>query len=216
MKSKFAFTAIALLAAVPAFAQAPAAAPAASAPAQTGSAAPMQPIDPAKAAAVRQLMDVTGSNKLGDELITLLTSQVKQAVGTQISSPDKLNTFMTAFSKNYGARITASQIDDAVIPIYAEHLSLEDIQGLVAFYQSPAGQHVIKALPVIIQESQNTGAAMARPPALDTLRQMAADYPEIAPLIPANNAQGNGSPSPSQGVQPNSAPTLRQIPTPTH
>jgi hypothetical protein len=221
MNPKSAFIAAALLAALPAFAQAPAAAPApkpaTTAPAQA-SASSAQPIDPAKAAAVRQLMDVTGSNKLGDELVTLLTSQVKQAAGTRISDADRLNTFMAAFSKNYSTRITAAQIDEAVIPIYADHLSLDDIQALVTFYKSPAGQNVIKALPLIIQDSQNTGAAMARPAAIDTLRQMSADYPEIASLIPANNTA-----PPSQGVQPDStpaqpgsAPSLRQIPTPAH
>jgi hypothetical protein len=36
--------------------------------------------------------------------------------------------------------------------IYQKHLSKEDVQGLIAFYGSPAGQHLLDAQPVIAQE----------------------------------------------------------------
>ena len=36
--------------------------------------------------------------------------------------------------------------------IYQKHLSKEDVEGLIAFYSSPAGQHLLDAQPVIAQE----------------------------------------------------------------
>ncbi len=234
MKLKFVFAIGALLAGSSVIAQAPAKTPSpapssqpATAPAQTppasqpaqtpeGNAAATQPVDPAKAAVVKQLMDITGSGKLGEEIIDLLTTQVRRAVANAIPQSDRLQQFMDAFTKNFTTRITAAQIDDAVIPIYAQHLSLEDLQALVAFYQTPAGQNVIKALPVIIQESQNTGANMAQPAAIETLRQMATDYPELNQILARQAAPQT---PPSSGVSPNqpapsSAPSLRQIPSP--
>jgi hypothetical protein len=174
------------------------------------------PVDPAKAAAVHQLMEVTGSGKLGEELIQLLTNQVRQTMSTVITQSDRMQQFMDAFTKNFETHITATQIDNAVVPIYAEHLSLDDINALVAFYKTPAGQHVIQALPLIIQESQNAGANMARPAAIETLRSMASQYPEINQVMPqqgAANPQAAPAPGQAPGQQQNS-PSLRQIPTP--
>jgi uncharacterized protein len=217
------------VAASPVMAQAPAAGrgapgagqtPAASAPAAArssgtsqapaGAAAQAAPVDPAKAAAVRQLLQVTDSGKLGEELVSLVTTQVRQAMGGAITQPDRLQQFMDAFSKGLGSRVTPQQINDAVIPIYASHLSLEDLEGLVAFYQSPAGQHVIKALPLIIQESQNAGASMTRTAAVDTLRSMTTDYPEVQQVLPKTDSPAQGGSGQQQQAP---APSLRQIPS---
>jgi uncharacterized protein len=36
--------------------------------------------------------------------------------------------------------------------IYQKHLSKDDVEGLIAFYSSPAGEHLLDAQPVIAQE----------------------------------------------------------------
>jgi uncharacterized protein len=36
--------------------------------------------------------------------------------------------------------------------IYQKHLGKDDVEGLIAFYSSPAGQHLLDAQPVIAQE----------------------------------------------------------------
>ncbi len=218
MKLKFAFAAALILAAVPVMAQAPAVgSPATGANTQAPAAAPAQTpdtpssvaaVDPAKAAAVKQLMQLTGAGKLGEEYMDLITTRVRQVMANAIPQPDRLQQFMDAFSKNLATRVTAAQVDDAEIPIYAEHLSLEDIQALVAFYQTPAGQHVIKALPLIIQEAQSAGANMVQPAAVETLKSMATQYPEVEDVLPKEGTPG-AAPAQPQGAQPQ----LRQIPS---
>jgi hypothetical protein len=211
MKSFFAVAGI--LIAMPLMAQVPAtarpstgAATAQTPAASTQTPASAAPVDPAKAAAVRQLMEVTGSGKLGEELVDSVTTRVRQVVANAIPQSDRLQQFMDSFGKNLATRITAAQINSAVMPIYAQHLSLEDIQALVAFYQTPAGQHVIKALPMIIQESQTAGINMVQPAAMDTLRQMAGQYPEVNQILPQQGV------NPSAPAPQGSNPSLRQIP----
>jgi len=239
MKLKSALAAAAILVATPLLAQTPAAkspAPAVNspAPAQTPAASPTPsqtpassapgassaaaapaapPVDPAKAAAVRQLLAATDSGKLGEEFIDLMITRVQQAAQKVIPQADRQQAFMDAFKKNYATRLTADQIDNAVIPIYAEHLSLKDIQAMVAFYTSPEGKDVMKVLPDIIQESNNMGASMAQPAAVDVLRQMTTDYPEIEQVLPKQGAaapQGSGA---GQAPAQTPPPSLRQIPS---
>ena len=217
MKLKSALALVAIMCATPLMAQAPATGrnPASNPPAQTpaagapptAAATPSAPVDPAKAAVIRQLMDVTGAGKLGEEYVDLITQRVRQVVANVIPQPDRLQQFMDAFAKNFATRVTAAQVNDTQIPIYANHLSIEDIQALLNFYQTPAGQRIIKALPLIVQESQNAGASMVQPAAMDTLRQMAAQYPEVnqildqqAPAVPAPSRGPTRGPAPAPGA----------------
>lgn len=213
MKPKFALALIAVFASGPLMAQAPAAGrnPASNPPAQTpaagappaAAAAPAAPVDPAKAAVIRQLMDATGAGKLGEEYVDAVTERVRQVVANVIPQPNRLQQFMDAFTKDFATRVKAAQVNDAQIPIYANHLSLEDIQALLNFYQTPAGQRIIKALPLIVEESQNAGANMVQPAAMDTLRQMAAQFPEVNQIL---DQQAPAVPTPSPGRAPAPAP----------
>jgi len=53
--------------------------------------------------------------------------------------------------------MNVSELVDLVVPIYDRHLSEEDVDGVSAFYRSPVGRRVIKALPEIMAESQRAG-----------------------------------------------------------
>ena len=194
MKRKSIFAATFFLAASPLAAQTSGAA----APSQAPAAAALA-VDPAKTAAIKQLLEVTGSGKMGEEVLSLMMQQIRQGMAGAIPESDRLQKFMDTFAKDFQGRITPQQINDAIIPIYAEHLSLEDIQSMIQFYQTPAGQHVIKALPQIIQESQAAGSAMGQKAALDTLRQMSVEYPELNQILPPQGAAAPSSaPAPNQ------------------
>ncbi|HTS12071.1 MAG TPA: DUF2059 domain-containing protein [Candidatus Limnocylindrales bacterium] len=160
------------------------------APAQTGA------VDPAKEKAIRQLMDLNGSAKLGENMTEVLTSQVKSAVGRNITG-DRLQKFMSDFSEKISARSPAGEVNNAEVPIYAQHFSMEDLQGMIQFYQSPAGQKMAKLLPQVLQESQQAGATIERNVAITTLREMSNDYPEIKPMLPEEQR-----PSLNPGSQP--------------
>lgn len=54
----------------------------------------------------------------------------------------------------------ASSLDDLVdrmVPVYQKHLTLKDINGIIAFYKTPLGQKYAKKTPLITQESMQTG-----------------------------------------------------------
>jgi hypothetical protein len=199
MKLKFALALCALIAPLPALAQtapgtsAPAPAhqpgvaapkPVQSAPPTAASAAPAAPekIDPAKEAAIRHLMDVTKASDLGDNLHAYVVGQVRQVMGRSLSA-DKIEPFMATFSQKLSVASPTSSITAAMVPIYARALSLEDIQGLVQFYESPLGQRTLKALPQITQQSENAGVQMVQKAAMDTLQGMTDQYPELKSML---------------------------------
>ncbi|HEY6466726.1 MAG TPA: DUF2059 domain-containing protein [Candidatus Acidoferrales bacterium] len=231
MKRKTILALAAIFFAVPVMAQAPAAGrspsttpPATTPPAQTGTATQSQAqtqgsastsaVDPAKAALVQQLMQLTGGGKEGEQYIDYMTGQVHQAMSKVVPQPDRLQQFMDEFGKNLATRVTPDQVENAAVAIYAQHLSVDDLQAIIAFYKTPQGQDVLKALPLINQESQNTGANMVQPAVIDTLNQMTSAYPEVEKILPRRASPQQNAPGQAPAQTPNSQqPSLRQIPS---
>ncbi|HXW61020.1 MAG TPA: DUF2059 domain-containing protein [Candidatus Acidoferrales bacterium] len=166
-------------------------------------------VDPAKDAAIRHLMDITETSKLGDNIATYLKGQVHDGVGRAIG-PEKVDAFMATFNRKFSATSPASAVTDAMVPIYAKAFSMEDIQSLIQFYESPLGQRVVKALPEVVQQSQMAGVQIEQASAMKVLREMVEEYPELKQVLPPENEQ----PEPGNKAVPPAAPTPTPSSTP--
>jgi hypothetical protein len=187
---------------------APGAAPASAAP----SAAPAEKVDPARDAAIRHLMEITDTSKMGDRISNMITMRVR-SVMSQALPQDQLEKFMETFSDKFSVGAPPSAITDAIIPIYARHFSMEDIQNLIQFYESPLGQRVVKNLPLVAQESQETGLELDQSAAMSVLRGMSDDYPQLKQILPPDNSKPEAAPAPKPAPAPSPAPNP---PNPPH
>lgn len=222
MKLSITLIAALLCAAAPAFAQAPASnspqhqpgVPAqhqAPPPSAISQAAPPpslgEKVDPAKDAAIRHLMDITETSKLGDNVNAFLTDRIRTIMSHSLSA-DKLPKFMDSFSQKFNAASPSSAVTDAMVPIYARAFTMEDIQEMTKFYESPVGQKMVKQLPQVTQESQNTGVQIEQNAAMSVLDGMQDDYPELKPMLhpqtetPAPGAAPGAAPAPESGPPP--------------
>jgi hypothetical protein len=159
---------------------------------------PPEKLDPAKDAAIRHLMEVAGTSKVGDQILNGMTAQIRKTLSSSLP-PDRLQKLMDAFSQNAHQRVSPEQVEDAMVPIYASHFSMEDVKGLSDFYESPLGQRVVKALPQVSQESQSAATQLVRGNVFQVLQGMTDDYPELKPFLQNNN-----------GARPQSAPGATQ------
>ena len=153
--------------------------------------------DAAKEAAIRHLMDLTQTSKLGDNIQSYITNQVRTGLARALK-PDALPRFMDEFNQKFVSAAPASSVTDAMVPIYASAFSTEDIQGLIQFYESPLGQRVVKNLPTVDQQSQAAGVRIEQTAALEILRGMSEEYPELKQILPPETGQATpGSESPA-------------------
>jgi len=162
-------------------------------------------VDPEKEKAIRHLMEITGASKDGDNMTMMLSNQVKGLVSRSLTG-DRLQKFVEDFNTKLSAKSPASEVITAEVAIYAQNFSVEDLQGMIQFYESPVGQHVMKALPQVMRQTQQEGVTIEKSAALNTLREMTADYPEIKPLLPEEQkpslAQPGAQPQQPQQQQP--------------
>jgi hypothetical protein len=221
MKLGIALIAAALLTASPLLAQTPAgAAQQKPAPVQPGQPAATPPaaasekLDPAKDAAIRHLLDITGESKEGQNISTGMTNQVHKVMSSSIP-PDQMPKFMDTFTAKFNAGAPPNAVTDAMVAIYARHFSMEDIQGITKFYESPVGQQMVKEMPDVSREAQNVGMQMDQKVAMQVLWGMEDEYPQLKQVLPPDPSKPAPAPAPSAAPAPGSSATPPAAPAPS-
>jgi len=111
-----------------------------------------RPEHPITAAQVHQLMVLTKTGDLRKRMMDGMMPYLKQAM--PFLPADVLDDFQ--------ARMEKADFEPIAVESYQKHLSTEDAAQVIAFYQSPAGQRVIAAMPQIVAETQQAGAQLGQ------------------------------------------------------
>jgi hypothetical protein len=101
----------------------------------------------AKRQDIRKLLEVTGSAKLGQQVLAQMMQTFKS------TNPKVPEEFWDQVMKEFDS----GTMIDLVVPVYEKHLTHEDVKGMLAFYESPLGQKLIAVTPAITQESMQAG-----------------------------------------------------------
>jgi hypothetical protein len=169
--------------------------------------------DPAKLAAVRHLIDITSTSKMGENISNEITSQVHSVMGRAIPA-DRLQKFMDTFSQKFSVAAPASAVNENTAAVYARHFSTEDIQGLTKFYESPLGQRVLKSLPEAQEEAVTAGQQMDQQAAMQILRGMSDEYTELKQMLPPDSSKPETRPAGAPAAAATPAPTPTPAPKP--
>lgn len=87
-----------------------------------------------------------------------IQSQFKEAtskLGAQPLTADqqaKLDTLMHKYLEKAMSVVSIEEMLQDMTTVYGRHVSSADVDAYIAFYQSPAGQHLLDAQPAIMQE----------------------------------------------------------------
>lgn len=139
-------------------------------------------IDPAKAAEIKKLLDLTGVLKLMDQMKTRMLESFKdQHPGV---SPDVW--------KHVDQEMDMNQLLNDLIPLYDKYYTLDDLKAANAFYESPAGRHFLAATPQLMRESMQIGQAWGQ----KVGQRVAGDVEAQSQSTPAATAPGTNAPAP--------------------
>jgi uncharacterized protein len=108
---------------------------------------------------INQLISVTGTDKIGSQMINALSSQM--IAGVKSAYPNSPDAVRAAEIINEETQALFEKdilngkggLIDIIRQSYARYFSDQEIQGLIAFYQSPLGKKVISVMPVVMQEN---------------------------------------------------------------
>jgi hypothetical protein len=109
---------------------------------------------------VKQLLELTGALRIGQQMSQFFVAQLSQSIKASRSDiPQEMFTILAeevnrvvdeALNKKGG-------FIDLVIPLYGKYFSQADIKALIRFYQSEIGKKTIKVMPNLLQESMTLG-----------------------------------------------------------
>lgn len=105
-----------------------------------------------KSQKINQLLEITGSGKLGIQVMNQMMSSFK-------TSYSKVN---EQFWEDFKNEIKAEDLENMIIPIYDKYYTESDIDQLIAFYNSPIGKKMIATMPQVMQESMIAGQAWGK------------------------------------------------------
>ena len=114
-----------------------------------------------KEVAIREILQLTGSAALSRQVMEQMLPTLKQAV------PDVPDSFWNEFM----AEVNEDELIERIVPVYAKHFTLEELEQLIAFYKTPLGKKLIGEMPVVMQESIAVGQEWGRDIAMRALRK---------------------------------------------
>lgn len=108
-------------------------------------------VDPAKKAEINKMLELTGMNKLMDQMVDQMIASFQTNTATQEIPKE--------FWDKFRAKVKVNDLIEEMIPLYDKHYSLEDLKAVNAFYSTPTGQRLLQSMPVVMQESMAIGQA---------------------------------------------------------
>jgi uncharacterized protein len=116
---------------------------------------PNAPVSPAKTKAIRQLLELMGSAKLGQQMMDQFFPLIRQ------SAKQVPESVWQEIEKEFSTDISTGKFIDRIIPAYSRHFSEEEIAELIKFYESPIGKKMASVLPQLASESMQIGMQWA-------------------------------------------------------
>jgi uncharacterized protein len=123
---------------------------------------------------------------------TMVQQQIQSAMkqteaqlpaGTKLT-PEQRQQMQAVMSKYVGKAMDLYPADEMLTDmsaIYQRHLTKDDVDGMIAFYNSPAGQHLLDAQPVIAQELMPVVISKVTQRSQSMTKEMMKEMAEIAP-----------------------------------
>jgi hypothetical protein len=112
--------------------------------------------DAARTAAAKEMMEVAGSLRQFDELMPVIAAQMSQNYMRLL--PGKSKEIAEVFQQLLPRFIEKKSILlDQIAGLYAAEMTLEELNGIVAFYRSPVGAKFAAVQPGIMRQSMALG-----------------------------------------------------------
>ena len=108
--------------------------------------------DTAKISSIKTLLEVSGSGKLGEQVVQNMFASFKQ------SFPNVPEEFWNNVMKDVHPEVLIT----SMIPIYDKYYTTEEINKMIEFYQTPLGKKLIATMPQIMQASVQEGQSWGK------------------------------------------------------
>ena len=109
----------------------------------------------ATVAQIMHLMDLVGTRELMTQMLqSFLDEQIAELKQLPGDAPPK---FWDDVAADARASMNVDEMLGLMVPIYQKHFTASEIQGIIAFYESPTGHKLAAELPQVQAEAMEAG-----------------------------------------------------------
>ena len=154
-------------------------------------------VDPAKAAAIHQLFELTGGTATIMQAMDGMQQSLKGTLNQMLPPGDYRQQLVDLFFQKFRAEADPQYILNLAAQVYDKYLSLEDIQGLIQFYSTPLGKKTLTVLPKLTVEIQTQSMQWGQEIGRRAMNEVLAEHPELAKALEdaARNAAASSGPA---------------------
>jgi hypothetical protein len=138
------------------------------------------PVDPAKEAAIRSLLELNGSGDLIEDAALKSGGQFTQRIDTLMPDKGRAQKLSAAFVERYKAHFASDELTNQLVHLYDKHFTDEEIKQLLQFYGSPIGQKFAAEMPKLTQETQTAGMSLSQQAAREAWKDLREQNPDLA------------------------------------
>jgi hypothetical protein len=109
---------------------------------------------------IRQLLVVTDARKLVEDMTTRMDAQLRSSVqqtlqGKQVTAQQQkvVDNMMEKIVAILHQELAWDSLEATYIRIYRDSFTQEEIDGMLELYKTPAGQAMVKKMPIVMQRS---------------------------------------------------------------
>src|SRR5690348_796467 len=136
-------------------------------------------IDPQFKANIMKLLDVTHAMAIGQQAAKTMLAQLRPTLVASLPPTPHREQIVDAYSEKLTALLVGPEVVDRLAGVYARHLSPDDVNAMIQFYATPAGQHALASMPEIVAESQQIGANAAQENIPRIFGELCTEFPEL-------------------------------------
>jgi hypothetical protein len=146
-------------------------------------------------ASIKQLLELAQVHKLLDGLFGQMDSYMKEAM-QQATQGQHITPDVERDIERREAEIMAglkeildwNKLEPVYVRVYQKSFTQSEVDGLIAFYKTPAGQALINKMPVVMQNTMNEMQELMKP----MLQRMQRMQQEVVAEIQAQKQKNGG------------------------
>ncbi len=134
-----------------------------------------KPVDPAALAQARIVFERSNAAELGQQMAKAVEEQQRAALERfNPARAAQIGEVVDLMRAEYAKYLPA--LMDAIVSLYAQHFTAEELAQIAAFYDTPVGRKVIREMPALLSESMSVAQVMALKAAAEVMTKL---RPEI-------------------------------------
>ena len=147
---------------------------------------------PPSDASIQELTTLSRSqeayNGMRAQMDAMIATSMKEASRGQTITPERqavLDGMRTKMAAAYGDAFNAQAMQLLMVRVYQATYTQDEVDGLIAFYKTPAGQALINKAPLLMQNTVDEMRALMRP-LTQQIAQIKAEGEQQLKALPAN------------------------------